>query len=163
MYLDARSFAKIPYYRRGSKNAHSDLGYNWLLNGPVDPRWATRYRTLIQVDMPYVRCGKEAEYQFSVNKLLSDIYKDFISPHVRFPPAGHNLLGLMCFGPPYDRQFWMFNRVFWNEMHEPDGRLRQSLEIFFCWHQVKFHEMSTAKLSPLYLSLSRVDENRWAM
>ncbi|CAN8065630.1 unnamed protein product [Agarophyton chilense] len=46
-------------------------------------------------------------------------------------------------------------------MHEPDGRLRQSLEFIFCWHQVEFHDMSTEKRPPLHLSLPRVDENQW--
>ncbi|CAN8075481.1 unnamed protein product [Agarophyton chilense] len=48
-------------------------------------------------------------------------------------------------------------------MHEPDGHLCQSLEFFFRWPQVEFHDMSTDKRLPIYLSLPRVDENQWAM
>ncbi|CAN8077312.1 unnamed protein product [Agarophyton chilense] len=113
--------------------------------------------------MPIVRCEEEAEYQFRVNQLLSDLYAYFISPHVRFHPAGHNLLALMCFRPPFDCLSWMSNRVNWTKMHEPDGRLGQSLELFFCWHQVEFHDMSANKRPPLYLSLPHTDENQWPM
>ncbi|CAN8073104.1 unnamed protein product [Agarophyton chilense] len=112
MYLDSRRFAKIPDFQRGSKNARSVSWYNRWWHFSVDSRWATRCRTLFQADMPYVRCEEEADYQFRVNKLLSDLYIDFIPPHVRFPPAGHNLLALMCFRPPYDHLFWMSNRVY---------------------------------------------------
>ncbi|CAN8061915.1 unnamed protein product [Agarophyton chilense] len=57
----------------------------------------------------------------------------------------------------------MSNRVSWNEMHEPDVHLPQSLGFFFCWHPVEFHDMSAEKRLPLYLSLSQEDEIQWAM
>ncbi|CAN8076111.1 unnamed protein product [Agarophyton chilense] len=56
MYLDARRFAKIPDFRRGSKNVRSVSCYNRWLYCPVDPPSATRCRTLVQADMPYVCC-----------------------------------------------------------------------------------------------------------
>ncbi|CAN8073882.1 unnamed protein product [Agarophyton chilense] len=87
----------------------------------------------------------------------------FISPHVDLPPAGHNLSALMCFRPTYDHLFLISNRVYWNEMHEPDGRLNQSLGFFFGWHHVGFHDMSTDKRLPLCLSLPHEDENQWAI
>lgn len=152
-YLDARPFAVVPKYAREKKNARKTSCYNRCLHLPGDVRSVARCRALICPEMPYTQCEEEEDYQWRVNKLLSDLYMLHGDPRSSFSPGEHNHLGLMCFKPPYDQLYWITNRVYGNDMIEPDGRIRTKLKFFFCLHQVEFHDTPPNRRPSVYLHM----------
>lgn len=135
-YLDPRRFTAIPNYSREKKNARETSWNNRWLHIPGDVQPVARCRAHIHPDMPYVKCEKEEVYQWHVNKLFSDLYVLHGDPWSEFPLSDYNLLGLLCFKLPYEQLYWITNKYFWNNMIEPDGRIRTSLKYVLCWHQV---------------------------
>lgn len=108
-YLDAHRFAAIPNYACEKKNSQEDFCYSRWLHLRADARSVARCRTLVPIDMPFVHCSEETNYQWRVNKLLENLYSMHGEPKAPFPTPGYNLLVLVCFKPLYDRLYWLSN------------------------------------------------------
>lgn len=85
--------------------------------------------------------------------LLEDVHPMHDHFKAPFSRPRHKVLGLVCFKHPWDELHWLSNRTYWNGMIEPDVRIQTNLKYFFCWHQVKFHEMSRSRSYSPYLPL----------
>lgn len=134
--LDARWFAAIYNYARDKKNARETSWYNRSFQHQGDVRLVARSHTLIGTDMSYVQCEEEDEYQWIVNKLLSDLSMLYGDPRFETHLVDQHLLGLICFSTLYDQLCWTTNKCFSNDMIEPEGRIQSNLKFVFSWHQV---------------------------
>lgn len=103
--------------------------------------------------MPYVRCEEEGDYQWRVNQIFSDFYLLRSDLWSLFSPGQHNLLCLISFKPLHDHLYWLANTTYWNDMIEPDSRVRTNLKLFFCLQQVEVSYMPLNCRPSVYLQM----------
>lgn len=103
--------------------------------------------------MLYLRRFQDEDYQWRLNKILSDMYFLHGTLGSVFPPSGDNLLGAVCFKHRYGNLYRLVNRFYWNDIVDPDGRMHTNLKYFYYCQQVELHDISAPRKASLYLLL----------
>lgn len=118
---------------------------------PLTPN--DRTRTHGRADLSHVRCWPEREYQVRLQNILSGLQHlprpEDVAPGGNFLPAGHSVLGLLAFEPPYDRLYWLRDRRWWGDNCSDESRVRNTQWLFYGWHNLEFFDMPS-RLRPNY-------------
>ena len=156
-FFDAARFGEVPETPTGRQvGLKRSRDQAWVARWQHLPLTPTRdSETHGSADLPHVRCWEERGYQHRIQKILSDLDRNPLPDVVRygdnFLPKGHSFLGLMATLPPYDRMYWLRDRVWWGDNCADDARVRSRHLLFFGWHNQEFHDMPVRRRSAFYV------------